>query len=317
MFRTKYQNSELHARHSTWQEGDFMTYLEQIQRGVDFIEENLRADINITDVAKHAGMSRWHFQRMFKGLTGETVKMYIRTRRLGKSLEDLRSTDARILDIALRAGFESQESYTRAFKKAFNTTPAHYRESGEKYPFTKIRFDSDYLEHLNQGVSLTPEIDQQRQMTLVGLRTTFYSTDSDKNNVSDKLPPLWQAFLSRLAEIKNTTGEFCYGVVRQLEDASDELEYYCAIEVTNTDEIPQGMQAVTIEPATYAKFTHRGSVSKIDNTINYIYSTWLAQSSHQHTYQADLEFYGADYSPVSEQSVMHYAIPIKPMLPGE
>ena len=77
-----------------------MLYLRQIQEGIDFIEAHLESDIALSEVARAAGMSQWHFQRIFKALTNETLKTYIRSRRLASSMERLLSTDLRILDIA-------------------------------------------------------------------------------------------------------------------------------------------------------------------------------------------------------------------------
>jgi AraC family transcriptional regulator len=62
-----------------------MTYLEQVQRGIDYIEANLDREIEPALVARHAGISQWHFQRIFKGLTNETLKAYIRSRRFSES----------------------------------------------------------------------------------------------------------------------------------------------------------------------------------------------------------------------------------------
>ncbi len=288
-----------------------MNYLDQIQRSVDYIEANLDQTISINAVAREAGMSQWHFQRMFRGLTGDTVKDYIRSRRLGQALDLLLNTNQRIIDIALQADFESQESFTRAFKAAFDITPAQYRKAGKRHPFPKkIKFDQDYLEHINKGMNTVPEIYMQKEMCFVGLRTSFFGTDSEKNNIGEKLPPLWQQFLSRLPEIRNTVGGTCYGIVRQLKENSDELEYFCAIEVTALSDIPEGMLTIKTPACTYAKFTHKGAVNLIDSTVNYIYSTWLPRSGRRHTYAADLEFYGAGYRPDSDESIMHYAIPI-------
>jgi AraC family transcriptional regulator len=288
-----------------------MNYLDQIQRGVDYIEANLDLPISISAVAREAGLSQWHFQRMFKGLTGDTVKDYIRSRRLGRALDVLLNTNKKIIDIALEADFESQESFTRAFKSAFDNTPAQYRKAGKRRPFPqKIKFNLDYLEHINKKMNTVPEIYEQNEMHFVGLRTCFFGTDSEKNNIGEKLPPLWQQFLSRLSEIKNTVGGTCYGIVTQLTESSDELEYFCAIEVTALTDIPDGMLAIKKPACTYAKFTHKGAVSLIDNTVNYIYSTWLPRSGRRHTSAADLECYGTDYSPSSNESVMYYAVPI-------
>ncbi len=288
-----------------------MHYLDQIQRGVDYIENTLTQPIAIAAVARHAGMSRWHFQRMFKGLTGDTVKAYIRARRLAQTLTLLLNTDTRIIDIAVAADFDSQQSFTRAFKAAFDTTPAQYRRAGQKRPFPgKLKFDLDYLRHIHLGMNTVPDIYEQKEMQLVGMGTRYFGSDSEKNNLGDKLPPLWQQFLARLPEIEHAVAGTCYGIVRQVQENSDELEYFCAIEVSVAAPIPQGMQALHTPPSTYARFAHKGAVALIDNTVNYIYSTWLARSGRKHSAGADLEFYGADYRPDSAASIMHYAIPI-------
>lgn len=296
-----------------------MDYLEQVQRGIDFIETNLDNDISLSQVANAAAISQWHFQRIFKALTNETLKTYIRSRRMANALDKLLSTDLRIIDIAVSAGFESQESFTRAFKQAFTMTPNQYRQLGDNSLFLKkIQFDSSYLEHIKQSVSLEPEIYQQDAMQLVGMNTLFYSVDSEKNNIAEQLPPLWDVFLKRMNEIKHSVGCTGYGVIQQTKEQTDQLEYYAALEVSQLGEIPEGMVSIEIPTATYAKFTHKGAVKNLDNTVNYIYSSWLLQSSkqsnYQHSYGADIEIYGADYHPVSDESVIHYAIPVRQVL---
>lgn len=288
-----------------------MDYLNQIQKGINFIERNLDSSIEISEVAKRSGMSQWHFQRIFKALSGETLKKYIRTRRLGKSLDLLKEGQTRILDIAIISGFESQETFTRAFKKEFNLNPGEYRRL-EKKPslFKKVKFDISYLEHLKKGLSMEPEIYEQKKITIVGLKTKFFGSDSEKNNVALKLPPLWQDFLSQLNEVNDVQGKICYGVVSQIDNNTDELEYYCGVEVKDPNIRPKNFKRIDIAQNTYAKFEHKGSIDQIDNTINYIYSTWLPQSGKKHTQNPDLEFYGSSYDPNSEESIMYYAIPI-------
>ncbi len=288
-----------------------MNYLKQVQVGIDYIEANLDFDISLSQVAKAAGLSQWHFQRIFKALTNETLKTYIRSRRLANSLDKLLTTNLKIIDIAVSAGYESQQSFTRAFKDAFNLTPNEYRKIGDKSLFLKkIEFDSGYLTHINQNISLTPEIYTQKTMQLVGLRTCFYGVDSEKNNIGEKLPALWADFLNRMSEIENAVIGICYGVVLQIKENTDELEYYAAIEVSEINLLPENMASLEIPLANYAKFTHRGEVKYIDSTVNYIYSSWLLKSGKRHTSGPDLEIYGPRYHSTSEKSVMHYAIPI-------
>ena len=289
-----------------------MRYLEQVQRGIDYVEQHLDHDISVNQVAHAAGISQWHFQRIFKALTNETLKTYIRARRFANSLGKLMATNERILDVALQAGFESQESFTRAFKQAFNMTPNEYRKLGKNKRFLKkIRIDSEYLAHINRNISLQPEIYQQKKMTLVGLRTRFYSVDSEKNNIASKLPPLWVQFVERLQEISYRIPGMCYGLVRQTSADSDLLEYYAAVAVDRLENLPDGMVSIELPETQYARFTHHGLPTLLDTTVNFIYSNWLLQSGYRHSGGPDLEFYGDDYGPELEQSVMQYAIPIE------
>lgn len=290
-----------------------MNYLKNVQIGINYIESNLDFDISLAQVAIEAGLSQWHFQRIFKALTNETLKTYIRSRRLSNSLDKLLTTKLRIIDIAVSAGYDSQESFTRAFKASFGLTPNEYRKLGDKSLFLKkLEFDSNYLKHINLNISLEPEIFVQQPMKLVGLKTYFFSVDSEKNNISEKLPALWNAFLKRMDEINNTiTGSPCYGVVQQAKENSDLLEYHAAIEVEKIGVIPEDMVSIVTPLSNYAKFTHKGSAKGIDSTVNYIYSSWLLKSGKSHTSGPDLEIYGHEYDAVSEGSVMYYAIPIQ------
>lgn len=288
-----------------------MSILARVQRGIDYIEDHLQSDLQSADVARHAGMSHWHFQRIFKALTNETLKTYIRSRRFSRSLETLANTEERILDIALAAGFDTQESFTRAFKKAFSVTPAHYRKHAHAFAFMrKVRFDTDYLNHLHANLSLEPDMYEQPQMHLVGMRTRFFGVDSEKNNISEKLPALWDAFLPWLDRIPHRIPGGCYGVVQQTAERTDELEYFAAAPVAQVGALPGGLVSMLLPTARYARFAHRGLAANIDMTVNYIYSSWLLRSGLRHTYGCDLEFYGDEYEAGSDKSVIYYAIPV-------
>lgn len=288
-----------------------MQYLRRIQRGIDFVEEHLDAQLDLRDVSKAAGVSHWHFQRTFKALTGETLAGYVRARRLGNALTALLETDQRILDISLEAGFDSQEAFTRAFKRAFEITPGQARRLGSRARFVKkLRVDADYLQHINANVSLQPEVVERPAMRLVGLRTLLFGFESEKNNIASILPPLWEAFLPRLDEIGGRIPGACYGVIRPAEEDPDRIEYHAAVEVSAAENLPAEMVALELPASTYATFTHRGEPERLDQTVSYIYSTWLSQSDARPTYGADLEIYGGQWAAGSEESVMHYALPI-------
>jgi len=285
-------------------------YLERIRRGVDFVEAHLDDDVRLSAVAGAAGLSQWHFQRMFKSMTGETLKGYIRARRLSVALDRLLDTDCRIIDLAVRAGFDSQEAFARAFRKAFGMSPSAYRKLGKRLFLRKLELDEAMIRHTLGNVSLEPELRQRPATTFIGCRTQFYGADSEKNNMGEKLPPLWAAFLPRRFEIEHARTDVCYGVLRQEREDDDHLDYFAACEVRAGVAMPTGMETVEIPAATYACFEHRGAAQTVDRTVSYAYSTWLMRSGRMHTYGPDLEIYDHRYHPTDERSVFVYALPI-------
>jgi len=292
-----------------------LDYLACVRRGIDHVERHLESEIALADVARAAGLSQWHFQRIFKALTNETLKTYIRSRRLACALDALRDPGARIIEIALAAGFESQESFTRAFRRVYRMTPGQYRRIGGRSLFpVKPEFDAHYLQHLHQGVSLAPSLQSWPAQRVVGLRTLFFGIDSDKNNLARKLPPLWDAFLARLGDIHDRAlvpRKLAYGALRAVDERSEQLEYLACVPVTGAAAPPPGMAALDLPAARYACFTHRGPVAALDHTVNYAYSSWLLASGKEHDGGWDIEVYGEQYHPTEATSVMHYAMPIR------
>lgn len=285
--------------------------LESIQRGVDFIESNLHKDIDSADVSREACLSRWHFQRIFKAITNETLKGYIRGRRMSAAFDALLDTGRPIIDIAMESGFDSQSSFSKAFKKHFGISPNTARTTGKKKALVgKTRLDRDYIRHISQNISQTPEIFEQKPMTVVGMKTLFHSVDSEKNNIAERLPELWQAFVPRMDEIPFRQDSYGYGIIQQTSDDSDLLEYLAACAVSHLDRIPDGMIALELPAATYASFRHQGRTSTINDTVNYIYSGWLLEAEVNHTWGPDIEFYGDEFNQHSDDSVVYYSIPV-------
>ncbi len=288
-----------------------MSYLEQVQRGVDYIEARLDEDIDLRAVSRAAGISHSHFQRIFKALTGETLKTYVRARRMANALDQLLTSDLRILDIAVGAGFESQEAFARAFKKTFGMKPTEYRKLGDRSLFLKkLRLDHDYLTHVSSALSMAPSFEQRPSMRVIGLRSTFYGPESDKTNLGSVLPALWDRYIPRAHEVSATVALPYYGVVRQDPVDPERLEYFACRPAQAAASVPTGMHAFEVPAAEYAIFEHRGPAKNVDLTVNYVYSTWLLSSGYRHTYGPDLEIYDDAWHPTSPDSVMHYAIPV-------
>ena len=98
---------------------------------VDWIEANLTDELNIDVITLKSGYSKWHMQRMFKEMTGQTLASYTRKRRLTLAAMALRLTSMSLIDIAVRFGFDNQQNFTRVFKSHFSLTPGAYRRIPE------------------------------------------------------------------------------------------------------------------------------------------------------------------------------------------
>ncbi|MEC2309116.1 AraC family transcriptional regulator [Bacillus atrophaeus] len=99
-----------------------------IQKTIEWIESHLHEQMSAEDIAHVAGFSKYHFHRIFQSTVGMSVTSYIQRRRFANAAAALLHTDHRILDIALLYQFESQEAFTRAFKKIYHLPPGKYRK---------------------------------------------------------------------------------------------------------------------------------------------------------------------------------------------
>ncbi|MFU9136934.1 superoxide response transcriptional regulator SoxS [Erwinia tasmaniensis] len=103
----------------------------------DWIENNLDKTLSIDDVAAKSGYSKWHLQRMFRTVTKQTLGGYIRERRLTLAAEALRQTQRPVFDIAMQYGYDSQQTFSRVFRRQFSLTPTAYRQSMRRQSLTR------------------------------------------------------------------------------------------------------------------------------------------------------------------------------------
>ena len=101
-----------------------MYWIKEMQSAIDFIEDRLAEELTIEDIARSANSSSANFQRIFSIVTGMTVGDYIRSRRLTLAGNELKESDAKILDIALKYRYETAESFTKAFTRFHGVTPS-------------------------------------------------------------------------------------------------------------------------------------------------------------------------------------------------
>ncbi|MCI1034743.1 helix-turn-helix domain-containing protein [Raoultella terrigena] len=92
-----------------------------------WIDDNLDQSLCIDNIARHAGYSKWHLQRIFFYYKGESIGRYIRDKRLYRAAQDLIYTREKIMDISLKYGFKSQQTFNRLFTRTYSVSPGSYR----------------------------------------------------------------------------------------------------------------------------------------------------------------------------------------------
>lgn len=127
-----------------------MNYYERVQESINYIETMLTEYIDMKEIPKKAFMSSSNFYRLFYAMIGLGVKEYIRRRRINYASYDLRYTQLRVIDIAMKYQFKSQESFTRSFKNIVGTTPGKYRKSEDDYIYERIDLMDKYFEILDK-----------------------------------------------------------------------------------------------------------------------------------------------------------------------
>lgn len=137
-----------------------MEPLHLVRQAIDYIEEHLTGTLEIEDIARAALSSRYHFQRMFHVLTGFTVTEYIRNRRLTLAAEELAGTDCRVIDAALKYGYESPEAFVKAFQRLHGVTPSAAKKRDMKLKaFSRISFHIEIKGECELNYRLVEELE--------------------------------------------------------------------------------------------------------------------------------------------------------------
>ncbi|MFZ5951493.1 MAG: AraC family transcriptional regulator [Candidatus Rifleibacteriota bacterium] len=289
-----------------------MDYLDRVAEALQFIEDNIRSDMELTAVAESAGCSLFYFHRIFAALTGDTLKEYIRKRRMTLAANELVASRRRIIEIAVDYGFASQEAFTRSFKQHFGLTPARFRKNGLCY---EIRAPRDLAQlqqnlHLRSG-KMEPVIVEKPEFVVIGKQI---ATTPDGQNFKE-IPMFWQRYMQEKTSQKipnKVTPWKEYGICADGDENSRCFIYMIGAEVSSTAEIPAGMVARRIPASTYAVFTSKGPMPEaIQEVWKYIYGTWLpGQTRYIRTNTEDFELY--DERCLKTVPEVDIYVPIKP-----
>jgi AraC family transcriptional regulator len=296
-----------------------MHQLRAIQRALDLIEAGLREPLRLEALARRVGMSRWHFQRTFAAMVGETAGSYLRRRRIAEAALALRARERRILDVALEYQFESHEAFTRAFQAELKLAPSAWR-AGRPATGTglaRIFVTSEILNQRYGHMKLTPEIVTLPARTFVGLEARFQPPHSPGANNLKVIPKLWDDFIARIQEAGSIEPWVSYGLSECPADRGlkatqpDEQMYLAAVAAKDGAVPPAGMVAWKSPAGTYAKFIHRGQIGKIGETFGFIYGQWLRSGKYDRAKGPDLERMDGRFEPMSDESVLEIFVPVK------
>jgi AraC family transcriptional regulator len=242
-------------------------YRERIVRTLVFIQAHLDEELELERVAAVAAFSPFHFHRIFRGLVGEPLKEHVRRLRLERAAGSLKRADEPIVDLAFQAGFETHESFTRAFKDMFGVSPSEYR--------TGRRGEDAAPDTQGAGDIPAPEIRDLPPTRLVFLR--HVGPYNEVGATWGKLM-MWAGMRGLLGP-----GMKMIGIVHDDPEVTppDKVRYDAAVVVTRPVE-PQGDFGVMDLPAgAYAVFTHHGPYDSLSKTYRAIYGGWLPKSGRQ------------------------------------
>lgn len=276
-----------------------MGHFEEIVRAVEFVERHLQENLTVQDVAQQAGISNWHFQRIFRDYVGETVGAYLRKRRLSEALAELAQSERKVLDIALDYQFGSAEAFSRAFKAEFGRSPLQFRQSGQKIvPFRKARLKRRQLEYLKYELEFAPEIREREASFVVGSALSFVSPLADPHAYMAVIPAHWLEFVRREPEIALRVDKIKVGIIEGVASPrhhihDDMMDYIAGVPVSGPVEAPTGLVCREIPAGTYAIFRGTGYHEQTQFLVEYVYSTWLPQSEYKRA--EGLEFTWLDH----------------------
>lgn len=270
-----------------------MNYLENLEKAISYIEENLTDEIKFDEIAKQSGFSVFYFQRIFSSVCGCSVGQYIRNRRLAVSAAELKATKAKVIDIALKYGYESPESFTRAFVKFHGITPSEAKKSGsilKSYSRLSVKIN------LKGGNIMNYKIIKKEAFKVLEKVSSQSIDDAENKNT---IPDFWTechkngtvSKLLSLAKDREYIFGICYGG-----DLTDKktFDYGIAALYSEGTEIPDGFRVNEIPERSWIVFECIGAMpAAIQNTWHNICAEFFPSTDYEPTYEMDIEAYTA------------------------
>lgn len=260
-----------------------------ISNAIAYMEEHMTDELEVNEIAAQAYVSSFYFQRIFHVLCGFTVGEYIRNRRLTLAAQELCSTDTRVIDLALKYGYDSPDSFTRAFTKFHGIGPSAAREQrGNLNSFAPLRIKLT----LEGCTMLEYKIVEKAQFTVMGRCRRFNSETS-----YTEIPLFWREHMES-KEKEVVCG--MYGIC--MDSDGTHFDYYIADNYLPWNEVPEGYDTKVIPAGTWAVFPCRGPLPASLQSVNTkIWSEWLPScKSYKLAGNYNIEMYTPPHSNPAE-----------------
>ena len=252
-------------------------WIEGMQASIDYIEENLTEPLEIGAVAGTAGLSPFYYQRIFGALCGMTVGEYIRARRMTLAARELAGTDLKVIDAAMKYGYDSPDSFARAFQRFHGITPSAAKEPGAQLKsFAPLHIKIS----LEGGIMLDYRISEKAPFTVIGVKRRFNSDTSYQ-----EIPKFWNEWLAQ-GENRPVMGSF--GICIDMDGKN--FDYWIADMYLPWKETPEGCETRMIPGGLWAQF--RCTLKTLQTVNTQIWSEWLPSlKEYSLAGDYDLEFY--------------------------
>lgn len=269
-----------------------LEWLNRMSAAIDEIERTLEDPLDIERVARVAYTSPFHFQRMFHMVTGMTVAEYARKRKLTLAAQELATTGAKIIDVSLKYGYDSPESFAKAFRKLHGVSPSEAR--GERVSlkaYPRISFQLS----LKGDKDMDYRIVEKDAYRIIGKQLRTTTKDGENNR---EIPRFWQRCNSdgtseMLIEIGGGP-EDLLGICMDMEFGSEEFSYLIAVKAAGESEVPEGYVAREIPASTWAVFTSVGAMpDAIQKVWVRVFQEWFPATGYEHAGGPEIESYPA------------------------
>lgn len=294
-----------------------MDWTQRLTQALDYLEDSLEREVDVERAAGLANCSLFHFCRMFEVVIGTTPGEYVRRRRLSRAALDLAASDAKVIDVALRYGYDSPEAFAKAFKRCFGLTPSEARQPGaalETWPPVRLAVI------LKGEKSMKYRIVEKPAFSVSGL--VLRTTSTDNQNLAS-IPKFWQQISAdgRGPQTFAKCGAMgVLGLCYDYDPKDNSFAYMAGIETpaTGVEGMPAGAESTTVPAATYAVFTAVGAMPQaIQDAWKAVYAEWFPSSGYEHAGTPDFEVYppfpmgDARGNPASPECISEVWIPIR------